>query len=318
MTLARATADNGSIGQNLIINGNFDIWQRGTNFPVALSYTADRWLTAGASTDSQINTAPPGADDTNYVINLATAGQVPELFQGIELGKAGNTAPFIRNTDYTISFWVWTDIAQDILVDIRYAHTAAGVGSVAIIPPTIAGSVGLSTWTKFEFTFNTGSVVPTSGNKCVMVLLKGGVAVTGNTKFARVKLEKGSSATEFTSAGGSKGAELELCQRYFWNLGGTDNYHGMGYYYTSASAYFAIPFPNPMRIPPSVIWGSGPSAWGFYTNSTGDIFDTFSGSAPTEEFAMLWASSGISGVSGASGGLYGVTADANILFDAEL
>ncbi len=49
--------------KNLLINGDFSVWQRGVNFTNLTGYTADRWTVATASdaTVTRSQELPPGA-----------------------------------------------------------------------------------------------------------------------------------------------------------------------------------------------------------------------------------------------------------------
>jgi hypothetical protein len=70
-----------------------------------------------------------------------------------------------------------------------------------------------------------------------------------------VQLEVGTQATTFTTAGGSYGAELALCQRYYWQQGGgtyTRFGGGIAIGRSSTIAMTALFFPVAMRAFPTV------------------------------------------------------------------
>jgi len=64
MGKSRQAADNGFAGgrKNLIINGDFGVWQRGTSFvtPTNGAYTADRWAYSYAGTGITLERATSG------------------------------------------------------------------------------------------------------------------------------------------------------------------------------------------------------------------------------------------------------------------
>jgi hypothetical protein len=68
-----------------------------------------------------------------------------------------------------------------------------------------------------------------------------------------VQLEVGTQATTFTTAGGSYGAELALCQRYFWRnkCGGAGASLGVGYLATATIFRGYAQFPVAMRSAPT-------------------------------------------------------------------
>jgi len=56
-------------GKNAVINGGFDIWQRGTSFTTLNNYIADRWYWGGAGTGRTIS-RQTGTAGMQYAIRL--------------------------------------------------------------------------------------------------------------------------------------------------------------------------------------------------------------------------------------------------------
>jgi len=121
----RETADiAGVVGKNAIINGNFDIWQRGTSFAAIANtdYFADRWrvnhIMAGAITASRAADSPTAAQAgiyTSYCISSAvttadTSIAAADFFSIQQLIEGLNTASFgfgqAGSRNVTLSFWV--------------------------------------------------------------------------------------------------------------------------------------------------------------------------------------------------------------------
>jgi hypothetical protein len=178
--IADATIVNLKSGRkNLLINGGFDVWQRGTSFssPATTKYTADRWKVMGTvTTVSKV---------TNGLSITATSSD--SFMQDIEAMnvKAGNYIFSFTADDYSKI----TNIGcYSMGGGTHYGYATKlsdGVYSINLAEINRAGSS-----IRFEFYLAVGTVV-----------------------LSQVQLELGSVATDFEHR--SFGEELALCQRYY-------------------------------------------------------------------------------------------------------
>lgn len=123
---------------NPIINGNFEVWQRGADFPAVGhgAYTADRWMfinTSGAVYRAIFYTeAPPASQTVPYqygCITLGcttadtniTAGEYTALIQHIE----GYNFRHVVNRPFTLSFWVKSSRAGTYSIALNNVGTAS-------------------------------------------------------------------------------------------------------------------------------------------------------------------------------------------------
>ena len=211
--------------KNLIINGNFDFWQRATSTTGALSNaygSADRWMFNTRSCTTR-----------NISRQSFTTGQsdVP-----------GNPVYYLRGEFSNDSGSIGAYIMQRI-EDVRvgagqfvtasfYAKVTSGGGPVDVALSQQFGSGGSSAtdndmgsftptseWKKYSFT----TILPSLSGKTVGSdsYLRLDFRMSPNTAItfdvARVQLEVGKNATEFEHR--SYGEELTLCQRYFQKVG---------------------------------------------------------------------------------------------------
>ena len=279
MTRARDVADTqdnvgGAVapfvaGKNKIINGDFGIWQRGTSFTVGATntYTADRWQTnrngSGATiTVSQqtftTGAAPVASYEGQNFIRIAqsvagTGGSFNILQQRIE-----NVRTFAGQT-VTISFWAKADTTRTISVNLEQEF---GSGGSSAVYTTLNAGIALTTsWVRYTVT----GVVPSISGKTVGTGSFLGpyfgfdVNTTQTFDIWGVQIEAGNVATPFTTASGSIGGELALCQRYYYRnaSGSTYGLQGSGYAYQTDRAVFTIVFPVTMRTAPSSVEYSG-------------------------------------------------------------
>ena len=236
-------------GKNFLINGGFDIWQRGTSgFSTLGAYTADRWFGSGANTitySQETTLVPTGF---KYAVKFLTSstGAYGELYQAIEnqtvVLMAGKTVTLsgyvLANSTYTGNAVL--GIQTNTTVDTISGGTWTEVVYANITPST-------STWQRFSVTYT----IPSTGIYGVRVRL--GNTVTQNSGaalyWAGVQLEIGSVATPFSRAGGTLSGELAACQRYYYRTGGQtySTFSVSAFPASSASAYAVIPFPVSLR-----------------------------------------------------------------------
>lgn len=244
---------------NAIINGAFDIWQRGTSFTHSTGtaiFSADRFQynsdgTGGSITLSQ-QTFTPGTAPVSgyegqffwrYTCTTARTSQTYNLmFTKTEDVRtlAGQTA--------TLSFWAKADSARTMNVTGEQNFGSGGSTAVAIT----WGTSNLTTsWQRFTYTVSLASIAgKTLGAGNNLTTIFGMVNVTGATiDIWGVQLEAGSVATPFKRNAPSIQAELAACQRYYWRTTPGVQYADIGPMGMSgASTLFGIRFTNPVPM----------------------------------------------------------------------
>jgi hypothetical protein len=210
----------GGSNPNLLINGNFDIWQRGTTYDYSVQSTrydtADRWMMRStASSDVTISrqiftvgqTVVPGNptyflrwDITSYT---AAFGKLQQRIENVRV---------VSGQDVTVSFWAKADSACDITVSMLQDFGTSGSSDVETTP--VAKTLSTS-WQKFTETITVPSVSgkTISGGDDFLAVGFGMPQAARTVDFAQVKVEIGSVATPFQPR--SIGEELALCQRYY-------------------------------------------------------------------------------------------------------
>jgi hypothetical protein len=233
---------------NLLINGNFDFWQRGTSIsnPTGLVYLADRFkivnLMSGTLpttiTHSKQSVTPGdiiGA--TNFYRVSVTGNGVSNnndfylLVQCIENGVRKLCG---QGEKITLSFWARSSI-QNKKLGIHFDQVY-GSGGTPTATEHLKGvfTTLTSNWTKYSFTFNTNTltnkIFGTNNDDRLDLMfdlaygstiapLEGDIVAenfsSGTIDIAQIKLEEGDKVTPFIPMKVSE--ELALCQRYYEN-----------------------------------------------------------------------------------------------------
>jgi hypothetical protein len=287
--------------KNRIINGDMQIWQRGTSFTNPSVgggnfYTADRWGVNRAgdlsgATVSQSTDVPSGFQ---YSLKLQrTAGNTSTA--GLYLFNSNESVNTLdlAGQSVTISFWVkaganYSGGALSVIglygtgTDQRvYAYT----GASAFINATQAIT---STWTRYSFTATVASNATEVGFQFFWTPT-GTAGADDSIYITGIQLEAGSTATNFDVL--SIGTELMLCQRYYSTSFpyGTAPVQNSGLYtwkitlITSGyGMYSQLQYPVPMRITATTITGyNGGAANNLVRNIPAGIDITNLGINPT-------------------------------------
>lgn len=249
-------ANNGSAGKNAIINGAFDIWQRGTSFtnPGNTTYTADRWCVYnnGNCVMSQETTVKPDTSTYSYKIAATATSADNAIFQLIEQlnmeqfrgkqvtlsVKLAGTAGLVPGFDFAYS-----TTANDTLTNTGTAISTTTIANPAINPSTFV-------------TWSITGTVPTTAKTLRVGIHSNSMVNTNVLYIAEFQIELGSVATAFARAGGTIQGELAACQRYYWrNTPGTS--YGRLTNFSPASSttniLMAVQHPVPMRTNPTSV-----------------------------------------------------------------
>jgi microcystin-dependent protein len=275
------------ISPNYVINGAFDIWQRGDSIS-GLGYGADMWYAPFSScTVSRSTDAPEGF---KYSFSVSrSAGTVNYVLQRIE---SDNSSMLVGKT-VTASFWAKnTGSDESLEVSLYSANSVNDFSGTTIIgSATVLAPSGFSaSWTKYSATFNN---LPASVANGMHIQIVGRTEASSSGHsflLAGVQLEEGFYATPFRRSAPSIQAELAACQRYYRRISGASVTVASGTYYTSTRAYFASTMPE-MRVVP-LITASAASAVLVFSNgnsaaSTSLVFAEAVRSTSTWEFDAI-------------------------------
>jgi hypothetical protein len=268
---APAFTNNFYAGKNRLINGNLQIWQRGTSFssPLGTDYLADRWNcnggSGGTTTISQQTTGVPiGAQ---YCIRTAygAASSYNNKAQILETSTTksiiGNTVTFQvklrKNASFASGFNV--RISKSATVDAGVAATWTIIQTTSVTNASLPTGTTSADW----YTATVTAAIPNDGTansvKCSVDVVSAG-ASGEYWEMAQAQLEIGSTATPFQTASGSIGGELALCQRYYFrsgaNSGGTTSTfstYGQGFCASTTEAFIQVYYPSSMRVNPTAL-----------------------------------------------------------------
>ena len=283
--------------RNAIINGNFDIWQRGTSF-TALEYGADRWVHARIGTTQTATrqsftvgqTAVPNEPTyfcRTVVTSVAGAGNFCNLIQRIEDVRS------FAGQQVTISFWAKADATKNIAVDLVQYFGTGGSPSASV---DSIGSTKVSIGTTFQKVTITTTLPSISGKTLgsnndhsliLSIFFDAGSDFNARTdslgqqsgtfEIAQVQVEPGPVATPFERR--PIGTELALCQRYYYTLSGAPASRTENGAASTRTVYSTVYFPITMRAVGTA------TATGDINN--GSFFTTWDVLAPTTRSCLI-------------------------------
>ena len=214
-------------GKNGVINGGFDIWQRGTSSTLNVGYgSADRWyqfIGAGTGTYARESTVIPLGSQYSMKFTASSAGTSHSLSQYFE---TATEASFINRT-VTVSAQVAASTSTAMSITVA-TSTTVDAGAGATWTTVTATSGGTATPTSTTFVNLTGVYAIPSTAQSIRLTV-GPTSTTANgvvIYYGNVQLELGSVPTTFTRAGGTIQGELAACTYYFERLAAESTTNG--------------------------------------------------------------------------------------------
>jgi len=234
--------------KNVIINGNFDIWQRGTSFiaPASADYTADRFIWGAGGTGVvdvlQSTSVPDNTSEFSLQVDVTTADTsiaagdnyaIQTRIEGYDLQRFGFGSS--DATSLTLSFWVLSsktgihcislknnDSTRSFIIEytVNVADTWEYKTNTLTADTTGTWLADNGTGIKIIFNLAAGSTFhTTAGSWTAGNFLSSSNQVNvmdstaNNFHLSRVQLEVGSAATAFERR--SFAQEFAMCQRYY-------------------------------------------------------------------------------------------------------
>ena len=318
--LGNAYSDGALSNRNVIINGNFDVWQRGVADVTSDTYFADRWVmsrsgaTATASQESFAlgQTDVPNNPSFYAKLNVTTGNNQARIEQRVEdvTTFAGQTA--------TLSFYAKGTNPNSGNVEIFLAHRYGTGGSASV---NVVDTITLTgNWQRFEVTLDIPSVSGKTigdGNYVQIAWRQPDTDTSTDAwdiSLSQVQLEVGDTATPFEHR--SYGDELQRCQRYFYKkswVGSGDKFNA-GAVYDATNVVGSYWVPVPLRAQPSVGY-SGLQLRQANTAKTISSFTVSLSNTDANDIRLVLVSSGLTGGQSAS---FRATGTGYLQFDAEL
>lgn len=235
--------------RNKIINGDFDVWQRGMAFhnPAEGSYTADRWFVAFDAAGTFTIAQNSGGAETllgspDYYLTWTQAVAATASYR--VLGQRIEGARTLSNKRVTVTFTAFSDAPRTLSIWLRQDFGSGG-SPIASLP---SQSVNIDeTPAKYSMTFDLASVngkVFGAGNKLELLI---GMPLDGtfSISLSRVSLVEGDATAEADPFSPRHiQQEWLLCRRYY------ETYEAS--YRWDAAASEVVYISHSMRVPKAV------------------------------------------------------------------
>lgn len=264
----------GQLSPNYVINGAFDIWQRGTTATRSANAghdfgSADRFrfgsygANSPATTFAQSTSVPTGIG-VQYSAALSwstTAGATGSdiiISQHIENGKS-----LFASRTVTVSFWAKANSAITINSNFDSDYNGSLASSPTFNLTTSWARYSYTTTLPSNYSSSTPGADPSGHTQLRFVRVIGASAPANTINVTGVQVEIGSVATAFRRNQENIQAELSACQRYYvrWQSGASAGaIPSSGAHISSTGAWITVFLPVTMRATPVIDVASNLSA----------------------------------------------------------
>ena len=249
---------NFAAGKNAIINGDFNIWQRGTSFTATGgNFCADRTVYRAGATPTVSRQSFSIGDITGYnpqfflrFVKGNTTADSMSIEQPVEDVRtfAGQTV--------TMSFWAK---GSEAFTNAPLTRQVFGSGGSGDVYTTYTTQSITTSWARYSMTFT----MPSVSGKTIgagSYVSPYFIRYTGTSNITvdtwGWQLELGNTATAFQTATGTLQGELAACQRYYFRNTANGAYSIIangGVANATTSAFIAIQAPVTMRVSPTSV-----------------------------------------------------------------
>lgn len=276
--------------KNSIINGAFDIWQRGTSFAVnAAAYTTDRWM--GYRGVAGMTVSRQSTNDTTNLPFIQYCARVQRDSGNTSTSSLQFTSPVETSNVYryagqtiTMSFYARAGANYSPTSSALGVFLSTGTGTdgnpltgYTGQTNTISQTATLTTtWQRFSYTATLTSTT-TQMAPYFLASVTGTAGAADYFEVTGVQLEVGSQASPFTRAGATIQGELAACQRYYIRYTGNaaaQNPIGTGFALAAGIAQAVITLPVTQRVTASVSYSAAADVtftWSAGTSSTSSL-----------------------------------------------
>jgi len=306
----QAAAASPYVLKNRLVNGSFNIAQRGTSFVSGANnddtYNLDRWYVLSDGNDAvditQTTTVPTGAKysiglDVETVNKKFGIAQIIEnvncydaIGGNVTLSFQAKVSATTKLDNVKCAIVAWSGTADTVTSDIISAWEAEGTNPTLIANATYENTPANLNVTTSWATYSVTANVDTASTANIIVFIWSDVTDTTAGDFLHItnaQLEIGTSATPFERRLFNQ--ELANCQRYY------EYGNGKWYYPNSGmtSIYTTVFYKVNKRASPTIAFNSTGIVGGYHPMTTVETnyIDSFTGSRSNEELNFGWTSS---------------------------
>ena len=250
--------------KNYLINGNFDVWQRGTSHSITGSdYTVDRWQLIFDGTPAGGGTVTR----QTFTLGQTDVPNNPKYYLQYDFPNVGTPSNYIRQSIEgvhnlagqvtTFSFWAKVPSGtMTISTQFQQEFGSGGSPSSGVYGIGATNFTVTTSWQKFTMTTTipsiSGKTVGTNNNDKLNAAIIFPPSAAGTIHLAQAQVEAGDTATPFEVR--PYDMELLRCMRYFINYG-TSNIHAC--VYAGSQSLADIFYRVEMRSAPSATYTAG-------------------------------------------------------------
>jgi hypothetical protein len=294
----------------MLINGDFRVWQKGTDLNTATTgnavTTADRWTTQYVDFAPRIRKV----EDTlanNEIVDTAEITKISGTYASCEFSQKVETtvAKYLRGRTVTFSFWIkkvgstfgshnydcWIGDSETV-DDTVWTNTRTADRGRITRQSGISAAVTFTDniWRKITIT----RTLTSDTNTIYCTIYTQNTPTNEGIRIANCQLELGSVVTPFEKR--PLAMELAMCQRYYHSLGGDTPYQSINtcVYYSTSEAVGFFRHPVEMRATPVIAKTGNWSALGG-GGAAGATVNADQNGPKTTQLGFAGGSSGTSG-----------------------